>query len=131
MLKLNAKPLFAAKVIDKPNAFLRNNGFATDTASDIVIGKVRRLNLDRLEKLCLILNCTPHDILEWEPDASLVDPKKYELSKLIKDKKIVVLSEEMRGLTLAQIEEVHRFVESKMSENLKQPKRCGVANNFD
>ena len=119
MLKLNAKPLFAAKAIDEPNAFLRNNGFATDTASDIVIGKVRRLNLDRLEKLCLILNCTPHDILEWEPDASLVDPKKYELSKLIKDKKIVVLSEEMRGLTLAQIEEVHRFVESKKSENLK------------
>ena len=118
MLKLNAKPLFAAKAIDKPNAFLRNNGFATDTASDIVTGKVRRLNFDRLEKLCLVLNCTPHDIFEWEPDVGLTEPKKYELSKLIKEKKIVVLSEELRGLTLAQVEEVHRFVESKKSEGV-------------
>lgn len=118
MLKLNAKPLFAAKAIDKPNAFLRNNGFGTDTASDIVTGKVRRLSFDRLEKLCLVLNCTPHDIFEWEPDASLVDPKKYELSKLIKEKKVVVLSEELRGLTLAQVEEVHKFVESKKKENV-------------
>lgn len=119
MLKLNAKPLFAAKAIDKPNAFLRKNGFSTYTASDVVIGKVRMLNFDRMEKLCLILNCTPHDVLEWEPDASLVDPKKYELSKLIKDKKVVVLSEELRGLTLAQIEEVHKFVEDKKKEKDK------------
>ena len=48
----------------------------------------------------------------------MVDPKKYEMSKLIKEKKVVVLSEELRGLTLAQVEEVHKFVESKKKENV-------------
>ncbi|MBE0539673.1 MAG: helix-turn-helix transcriptional regulator [Ignavibacterium sp.] len=119
MLKLNANAIFAAKSIVKPNAFLRKNGFTTNTASKIVTGKIKAIQLGRLEKLCLLLNCTPHDILEWEPDTTLGDPKKFEMSKLIKDKKIVVLSEELRGLTLAQVEEVHRFVEIKKNENLK------------
>lgn len=118
MLKLNAKLIFAAKSIVTPNGFLRKNGFTTNTASDIVTGKVKAIRLDRLEKLCLLLNCTPHDLLEWEPDTTIGDPQKYEMSKLIKDKKVVVLSEEMRGLTLAQVEEVHRFVESKKRENV-------------
>ncbi|MCK7526280.1 MAG: hypothetical protein MZV64_56090 [Ignavibacteriales bacterium] len=41
MLKLNAAPIFAARSIDKPNAFLRNNGFTANTASDVVTGKVK------------------------------------------------------------------------------------------
>ena len=30
--------------------------------------KVRSISFDVLEKLCLALNCTPHDLLEWTPD---------------------------------------------------------------
>ena len=116
MLKLNAKPLFAAKSIVKPNWFLRKNGFSAITASRIVTGGVKELHLERLEKLCLLLNCTPHDVLEWIPNENITEPGKYELSKLIKEKKIVVLSEELRGLSLADVEEVYRFVESKKRE---------------
>ncbi|MFZ1518973.1 MAG: helix-turn-helix transcriptional regulator [Ignavibacteriaceae bacterium] len=123
MLKLNSKPLFAAKSIVKPNWFLRKHGFTAVTASRIVTGGVKELHLDRLEKLCLLLNCTPHDLLEWTPDENLSEPKRFELSKLIKEKKIVVLSEELRGLNLAEVEEVYRFVENKKrekAESLKQ-----------
>lgn len=116
MLKLNAKPIFAARGIVKPNAFLRSNGFTANTASDIVVGKVKVLNLKRLEVLCLLLNCTPHDLLEWAPDANITETKKFELSNLIKEKKVVVLSEELRGLPLNKIDEIHRFIEEKKKE---------------
>jgi len=116
MLRMNLKPVFAAKGIDKPNGLLRKNGFTAVSASDIARGKVRSIRLDTLEKLCLILNCTPHDFLEWEPGKDISQPKDFELSKLIKEKEVVVLSEELRGLSLAQIEEVHKFVQDKKRE---------------
>ncbi|MBK7229843.1 MAG: helix-turn-helix transcriptional regulator [Ignavibacteriales bacterium] len=82
-------------------------------ANTIVTEKVKNFNLDAMEKLCLVLNCTPHDLLVWEPDASITEPSKFELSKLIRQKEIVKLSEQLRGLTIAEIEEVNRFVEEK------------------
>lgn len=116
MLKLNAMPIFAARGIDRPNAFLRSNGFTTNTASDIVTGKVKVLNLKRLEELCLMLNCRPQDLLEWVPNANVVEPTKFELSALIKTQKVVVLSDELRGLPLAKLDEIHKFIEQKKKE---------------
>lgn len=113
MLKLSARHLFAAKVIERPQSFLRNNGFSPSTANDIVTGKIKNFKLDVMEKLCLVLNCTPHDVLEWEPDAKITEPNKFELSALIKEKNVNVLSEQLRGMTIAEIEEVQRFVEEK------------------
>ena len=71
MLKLSARRLFAAKVIERPQGFLRNNGFSPSMANTIVTEKVKNFNLGAMEKLCLVLNCTPHDFLVWEPDASI------------------------------------------------------------
>lgn len=113
MLKLSARRLFAAKVIERPQGFLRNNGFSPSMANTIVTEKVKNFNLSAMEKLCLVLNCTPHDFLVWEPDASITEPGKFELCKLIRQKEIVKLSEQLRGLTIAEIEEVNRFVEEK------------------
>lgn len=113
MLRLNAKHLFAAKVIERPQGFLRNNGFTPSTANQIATGKVMQLKFKTLEKLCLVLNCTPHDLFEWVPDASVTEPGKFELSALMKDKQVVKLSEKLRAMTIAEIEEVNRFVEEK------------------
>ena len=118
MLKLNARHLFAAKVIERPQGFLRSNGFSPSTANDIATGKVRHIKLDALEKLCLVLNCRPHDVLEWEPDTKITEPNKFELSALIKEKNVNVLSEQLRGMTIAEIEEVQRFVEEKKSSKV-------------
>lgn len=113
MLKLSARHLFAAKAIVSPQGFLRNNGFSSYMANDIVTEKVKNFKLDAMERLCLVLNCTPHDFLVWEPDAKITEPNKFELSKLIRQKEIIKLSEQLRGMTIAEIEEVNRFVEEK------------------
>ncbi len=118
MLKLSAKHLFAAKVIDRPQGFLRNRGFSQSTANQIVTGNISQIKLKMLEKLCLVLNCTPHDVLVWEPDETLKEPEKFELSALIKQKEIIKLSEQLRGLTIAEIQDVNRYVIEK--RNSKQ-----------
>jgi DNA-binding Xre family transcriptional regulator len=116
MLKFNFKSVFAARGIQSPTGFLRKAGFSPYTASYVATGKVEKLNLKLLERLCILLNCTPHDLLEWVPDEKLGDPNRFELSRLAGERKILPLQDELSGLTLGKVEEVKRFIEEKRRE---------------
>ncbi|QQS36657.1 MAG: helix-turn-helix domain-containing protein [Ignavibacteriales bacterium] len=116
MLKFNFKTVFAARGIQSPTGFLRKAGFSPFTASYIATGKLEKLNLKQLERLCILLNCTPHDLLEWEPDSKLGEPGRFELSRLIGGKKVLSIQDELKGLTLEKVGEVQRFIEEKRSE---------------
>lgn len=45
-------------------------GFVPATARLFLSGESVLIKLEQLEKLCVALNCTPNDLLEWRPDAS-------------------------------------------------------------
>ncbi len=116
MLKFNFKPMFDARGITKPTGHLRKLGVSPHQASYIATNKVKTLNLKAIEKICLLLNCTPHDLLEWEPDTNLAEPGKYELNKLRKETKMMIVSEELRDLPLDKLEKIHRFIEETKKE---------------
>ncbi|NLT51332.1 MAG: helix-turn-helix transcriptional regulator [Ignavibacteria bacterium] len=67
MLQFNFTRIFKARGIDKPFSFLVNSGYSANTATRIANNRVNRFDLADLEKICLLLNCTPNDILEWIP----------------------------------------------------------------
>lgn len=46
--------------------------------------KVASIRLDHLEKLCLLLNCTPNDLLRFSPDKNQVVPETHALHQLKK-----------------------------------------------
>jgi DNA-binding Xre family transcriptional regulator len=117
MLRLNTKALFAARLIDRPQAFLRRRGFSPSTATQIITGDVSQVKLKVLERLCLALNCTPHDVLEWEPDEGVKEPLSFELSALIKEKEIIELNEQVRGLTLTEIKDINRYILEKRNKS--------------
>ena len=110
MLRLDAKKIFAARAIEKPQGFLRNRGFSPHTASDLVTGRTVQIKFKVLERLRMVLNCTPHDLLVWEPDEGVKEPQAFELRALIKDKEIIKINEQLRGMTLTDVAEVNRFV---------------------
>ncbi len=116
MLKFNFKPMFDARGITHPVAYLRKLGVSPFTASYIANNKVKTLNLKAIEKICLRLNCTPHDLLEWEPDAGLAGQEKYELNKLRRETKMMVVSEELKDLPLDKLEKIHKFIEETKRE---------------
>jgi len=117
MLKFNFKPMFDARGIDKPVGFLRKIGVSPNKATNIKANNVKTLNLKAVENICLWLNCTPHDLMEWEPDVKISEPEKYELNKLRREKKMMVVSEELRSLPLEKLEKVHRFIEETKRES--------------
>ncbi len=84
MLQLNIDRVCKARSIRKPFAFLIKAGFANSTAHQIANGDVSSLKLEHLEKLCLVLNCTPHDLLEWTPREG--QPTNIPMATLIPEK---------------------------------------------
>ena len=68
MLYYNFDRIFRARAIDRPFSYLQKAGFSPNFASRIKNNRVSRLNLLQMERLCLLLKCTPLDFMEWKPE---------------------------------------------------------------
>ena len=82
MLKFNFKRIFRAKSIDKPYSYLVKAGYSASFATRVVNDKVRQLNLENVEKLCEMLQCSPNDLLEWIPGQNFLPEQYHPLSAL-------------------------------------------------
>ncbi len=67
MLSLRIKAIFKARGIRYPYAWLAANGVSEPAARKLAAEAYRNLPLNNLEQLCLLLRCTPNDVLRWEP----------------------------------------------------------------
>ena len=82
MLKFNFTRVFNAKGIDKPYSHLVNAGYSASFATRVVNNKVKQMNLQHVEKLCVLLQCTPNDLLEWIPNSTSTQGQGHPLSSL-------------------------------------------------
>lgn len=82
MLNFNFTRIFKARGIDKPFTFLVKAGYSASFATRVVNNKVRQLNLVEIEKLCVILQCTPNELLEWIPGQNYNAEQGHPLSSL-------------------------------------------------
>ena len=110
MLKYNFRKIFKARSIDRPFTFLRQAGFSDNFATKVKNNRVSRLNLDLLERLCLRLDCTPNDFMEWTPDEDHNADKKYALYELKRTDKILELTRSLNLFPLSKLEEIERLI---------------------
>ncbi len=82
MLRLNLKAVCLLRGIQKPYAWLLKAGFPPSAAFRLNGEDYSNLPLAHLEKLCLLLRCTPHDLLRWTPDADTVEADSQPLAAL-------------------------------------------------
>lgn len=68
MLKLNCKKVIDSRGIHDHLGHLQQNGISRHLAHRLIDKVTQRISLEILEKLCIALNCTPNDLLEWTPD---------------------------------------------------------------
>jgi hypothetical protein len=68
--------------IEKHYNFLLNLGFVPSTANNFLRDEVTLFRLEQLEKLCMALNCTPNDLLEWKPDANQAVAETHSMNNL-------------------------------------------------
>ena len=72
--------------IERPYTFLVKYGFAAQTATDWSQNYIGCVRAEKLEKLCMLLNCTPNDLFEWREDNKTVVPDGHALRDIPADK---------------------------------------------
>ena len=68
--------------IKNPYTLLVKAGISSHSASDLLKSNVRGMRLDHLEKVCILLNCTPNDLLVWKKDTDTSLSEKHALNTL-------------------------------------------------
>lgn len=69
MLHFNIAEIMKDREISNPNRFLCQSGFTPHTASRLLNNKTKSISHCHLEKLCLLLRCTPNDLYVWQHPA--------------------------------------------------------------
>ena len=98
ILYFNIPKLFKLRNISKPRIFLSQNGFYifTDKKSRHLPRCRSNISVNVVEKLCLALNCTPNDLLEWIPSKDSQVPENHPLHAL-KPSETLDLDELLKG----------------------------------
>jgi len=86
MLYFNIRRLMDLRGIERPYKFLTKNGFASQTASNLANNLIGRITPKQMEKICLLLNCTPNDLFDWREDENMSVSESHALRSLIKEK---------------------------------------------
>jgi DNA-binding Xre family transcriptional regulator len=82
MLYLNIKRMMRLRGTENHYHLMLKLGFVPSTARAFLSGEIVLIKLEQLEKLCVALNCTPNDLLEWRPDASLNVSETHSMNSL-------------------------------------------------
>ncbi|MFN8309114.1 MAG: helix-turn-helix transcriptional regulator [Chitinophagales bacterium] len=110
MLKLNLKRIFKARGVEQPYKFLTANGFVSFTAHKYKNAKVDQMRLDHIERLCILLNCTPNDLFEWFPDDLLDNRNDHPLNAIRQREKAIDINKKLARLPLQKLEEIEAYL---------------------
>jgi DNA-binding Xre family transcriptional regulator len=117
MLRLNIQRNLAGRAIDKPYTYLVKHGFSKNLASRIKTSKMKQMKLADIERLCLLFQCTPNELLEWVPAEKENDAAAQPLRDLIRVNANVNIRAILNALPYAQIAEMEKMI----SEKAKKP----------
>ena len=113
MLKINTETIFTARNIQNGYGFLIKAGFSVKTANNILRKEAKSIKLSHLEALCTKLNCTPNDLIEFEPTQNTPLTPSHPLlalQKNLQDAKNI--SNALKSLPLDKLKEISNFISS-------------------
>ena len=116
MLTYNFKRVFRARGIEKPHAYLRKAGFSDSFASKIKNNNAKRIELRELERLCLLLKCTPNDFMEWTPEANIDVVEDHPMNILKKPEHEVDFVKTLNQVPLGKLEELDRILKEHLGK---------------
>jgi DNA-binding Xre family transcriptional regulator len=93
MFILNVKRILRLRGIEKHYKYLLGLGFVPATANILLSSTAQRVTLEHLERLCLALNCTPNDLIEWQPNNTQAVAATHSINGLKKRNLNAMLSE--------------------------------------
>lgn len=110
MLYLNIKRVMSLRGVNNHYKMLLDLGFAPATARNFLSNAVWRITFENLEKLCLALNCTPNDLIEWLPPENQTNPDAQALIKM-KRNRDEDLSKLLKTLPIEKFEQIAEILQ--------------------
>ena len=115
MLKYNFDRVFKARRIERPFTFLRQAGFHDSLATRMKRNQVHRMNLPTIEKICILLKCTPNDLMEWEPDSNAESFSDHPLNIMMQSrKKIDDLSKMLNSVPFEKLGDIEQMIKKEV-----------------
>lgn len=116
MLKLNVSRVVRLRGYHKVFAFLYNNGFSRSIASKLVRENAYEIKTDQIERLCIILNCTPSDLFEWQPNPNTVVSESHALKSLIRAGDPPPITNIIQNVPIEKLEKLSRELNERKDE---------------
>lgn len=117
MLDLNvARAMDARGITLRKFAHLTKNGIIRSTASKLIRNETWQIRYSLLEKLCLVLNCTPNDLFEWRPDENQQVTENTALKVLIRNEKESAISQMIKDIPLEKLERAREMLATLQEE---------------
>jgi len=114
MIRYNFTRIFRARGVSKPYSYLLKSGFSDKLATKIKNNAIRRLDLGTLERLCLLLSCTPNDLLEWIPENDVVVNEDHPLNEIRKSANTADIFKTLNSVPLGKLKEIEELIKEKL-----------------
>jgi len=115
MLKFNFPRVFKARGIDRPFTFLVKHGYSTNMATRMVNDRTRQLNVKDVERLCLMLKCTPNDFFDWIPGKNDIDIEHHPLNALRRNDE-TVLAQLINDIPMNKLADIEKLVKRELEK---------------
>lgn len=115
MLRYNFDRIFRARGIEKRFAYLRRAGFSDNFAVRINKNNVANIRLQEIEKLCILLRCTPNDFFEWVPDNENDVPKDHPIYAIRKSEKVVDITKTLNSVPLNKLDKIEQLIREQLA----------------
>lgn len=106
MLRFNLKRVLELRGVERPYSWLVRNGFVPATASNWARNQIGYVKPEQIERLCLLLNCTPNDLFEWRDDGRNVLAETHALRSLARGSATRSVSELARDIPADKLEKM-------------------------
>ena len=116
MIALDLARLMESKEIQNPLQYLKQAGFSYHVANKLLTERMARLNYEYLERLCLLFNCTPNELLYWKPGPGTKATEKIALSKLAGRQRKDNLVRKINQLPEEKIDQLREWVNKLSTE---------------
>jgi hypothetical protein len=116
MLTFNFTRIFKARGIDKPFRYLVNAGYSEGFSTRIVNNRTEKLNLKDIEKLCVMFQCTPNDLLQWYPSKNEINIENHPLYSLKRTEKVIHLTKILNAVPLNKLDTIENIIQEELAK---------------
>ena len=119
MIKFNITRMLNIKGITRPTTYLLGRGHSPSYVHHLIRNNINSVSLKKLYMMCSDFNCTPNDLLDYDPGIGKTLPSDHALHGLTKTDTIAEVSKLLQDLPMEKIAQLYKSLKEGNPEENK------------